>query len=465
MLRGVLLVVGLLATSLSVLAHPLPNMRYDRVVHVRVSATRVVVKYTLDLNDWTMALDGAKILKPEETKNLTGAMAFARKYAEKKGPLLAENLLVKLGDKPLSLVTEKVAVKPERDHLQLEFQFVGMWPVSRQSVEPFRFEDQNFEDQAGQITLTLDAVAETVELKDVVEPVDLRGKSSVDYKLGDDQRARRVAATIHFPIAIPTPVPSVLTVPTEVVVESQSRSLWQDVQTRGVAAIFDHDLGFTMILFLCAVFGAGHAFTPGHGKTMVAAYLVGERGTIAHAIVLGLTTTLAHTGSVIAVAVGFRLWYGDRPPLDAQAWLSLIGGFLIAVIGFWLLVQRIAGRADHVHLDTGSKDRRYGWWRVIMLGIGGGIIPCYDAVLIFFLAMNRGQLGSALPMLLAFSTGLAAVLMLLGIGVVLAHRAGKTRLGEWRLFRLLPIFSAFVLMILGLWFMRDAAQTLQSMAP
>ena len=118
--------------------------------------------------------------------------------------------------------------------------------------------------------------------------------------------------------------------------------------------------------------------------------------------------------------------------------------------------------ADHVHLFTESpaSARRQGWARVILLGIGGGIVPCYDAVLIFLLAANRGRLGASLPMLFAFSVGLAAVLVALGVGVVYAGRVGGRRFAERRWFRYLPVASAFALMALGLWFLRDAWQGL-----
>jgi nickel/cobalt transporter (NicO) family protein len=451
--------ITLLLTSGTLAAHPLPNLRFDRVVHVRATSTGITVKYTLDLNDWTMAIDGNRILQPEDVKNLTGPQAYAKKYAERKAPLMADNFRAKLGDAAMIFRAEKIEIEPDRDHLRFRFQFRADWPKDHATSAKWAFEDENFAEQLGQITLTLDSASEAVDLQEVVEPVDLRGKASFDYRPGDEARSRRLAATLVFANLKPAP-----SAPVEVITIEMPKQLTlvEDLRERGVAAIFDHELGFGIILLLCGVFGAGHAFTPGHGKTMVAAYLVGERGTIWHAVVLGLTTTLAHTGSVIAVALVFRFAYGDKPPLEAQVWLSLIGGLLIAAVGFWLFVQRLAGRADHVHLNLGSPEDkpRYGWARVILLGLGGGIIPCYDAVLIFFLAANRGQLGAAIPMLFAFSTGLALVLVALGIGVVLANRAGRKRFAEWRVFRYLPVVSAFVLMALGLWFVRDAVQAL-----
>ena len=451
---------ALLVVAPAAAAHPLPNLRFDRTVHVRVGEGGVSVKYSLEVNDWTMALDGSRVLRPEDVQGLTGSLSYARKYAGRKAPLLADSLRCTLGGVGLAFRVVKVEVEPDRDHLRLRFQLAADFPPGS-TGGAFVFEDQNFEDQAGQITLTLDAAGPGVDLADAVEPTDLRGKSSAEYKPGDDRRARSLSATVTLPVA-PAPASTAAVEEPVEVGAAGPLSLADDLRARGVAALFDHDLGFGLLLLLCVVFGAGHAFTPGHGKTMVAAYLVGERGTVWHAVVLGITTTLTHTGSVILVAALVRSAYGDAPPALAQAWLALVGGLLITGVGAWLFVQRLSGRADHVHLftDAPAAGRRRGWLRVVLLGVGGGIVPCYDAVLIFLLAANRGRLGAALPMLLAFSAGLAAVLVALGVGVVLAGRAGGRRFAERRWFRYLPVASAFVLTALGLWFLRDAAQAL-----
>ena len=348
-MRSLSLAILLLAAP-AALAHPLPNLRFDRAVHVRVGSAGVTVKYALEINEWTMAIDGNRVLKGEETAGLTGPLAYAKAYAARKAPLLADGLRGTLGGVPLEFRATKVEVGPDRDHLRLRFEFAAAFPDGA-TGGAFAFADQNFEDQAGQMALTLDASHPGVDLADVVEPADLRGKSSTEYGPGDGERSRRVAAVVTLPTPAPTAPPPAP--PVGSVVEAVGeRSLADDLRARGVAAIFDHDLGFGLLLALCVLFGAGHAFTPGHGKTMVAAYLVGERGTVWHAVVLGLTTTLTHTGSVIAVAGAFFLAYGDAPPALAQAWLSLAGGLLIAGVGFWLFVQRLGGRADHVHLTA-----------------------------------------------------------------------------------------------------------------
>ena len=197
-------------------------------------------------------------------------------------------------------------------------------------------------------------------------------------------------------------------------------------------------------------------------------------------------TTISHTGSVILVAIILQTVYGERVPAVTEAVLKLLGGLLIFAVGVWLFLQRVRGRADHVHLFAGHDhhhhgdghahghdhdhhnhghpvvpaDRPFGWARVILLGLAGGLIPCWDAVLLLLVSISAGRLGSAIPLLIAFSLGLAAVLVALGVAVVYAHRLGGSRFGESRWFQRLPIVSAVFLLGIGLWFARDGAQTL-----
>ena len=256
------------------------------------------------------------------------------------------------------------------------------------------------------------------------------------------------------------PVEAAPVEPPTVTLASDERGTFAKIRDRGLLALFESELGLGIVLLLAAGFGAAHAFTPGHGKTMVAAYLVGERGTVGHAVALGLTATLAHTGSVIGVAIALYAVYGNTAPATAQGWLMMAGGLLIFLVGFWLFVQRIRGHADHVHLFQDRPAARVGWLRVVLLGLGGGIIPCWDAVLLFLVAMAQGRIGFAIPLLFAFSTGLALVLVFLGVGVVYAHRTGGRYFAGRTWFRYLPVASAVLLVLLGIWFLRDGYQAL-----
>src|SRR5688572_29130704 len=98
MARFLLAIVGVACVLGGGQAHPLPNLRYDRVIHVRVAPGGVTVKFTLEMNDWTMVLDGKNLIPTEEARDLTGPLAYAKKYAEKKAPLIADNLRGTLDD-------------------------------------------------------------------------------------------------------------------------------------------------------------------------------------------------------------------------------------------------------------------------------------------------------------------------------------------------------------------------------
>src|SRR5208283_36861 len=116
-----------------------------------------------------------------------------------------------------------------------------------------------------------------------------------------------------------------------------------------LALLLDSQRGFWVLLLLSACFGAVHALTPGHGKTLVAAYLVGERGTVWHALLLGVVTTLTHTGAVLALAACLMWFYPGAVPAQVQTVLGFGGGLLVAGLGFWLLLTRLAKRPDHFH--------------------------------------------------------------------------------------------------------------------
>jgi ABC-type nickel/cobalt efflux system permease component RcnA len=222
---------------------------------------------------------------------------------------------------------------------------------------------------------------------------------------------------------------------------------------------------------LAGFFGAVHALAPGHGKTLVAASLVGEHGTVWHALILGLVTTITHTGAVLALAGILLVVNPDRLPN-----LELFGGLMVAGMGLWLLLRRLAGQADHLHLggqghhhhshDHSQADHFHnetswrnlvpasptvgGWWGLVALGISGGIVPCYDAIIMLIFAVSARKLWLALPLLLAFSAGLAGVLIVIGILVVQVKGFASSRLGVGKWFKSLPILSSILVIILGL---------------
>ncbi len=97
-----------------------------------------------------------------------------------------------------------------------------------------------------------------------------------------------------------------------------------------------------ILLGLAISFGVGavHALTPGHGKGIIAAYMVGERGKLSHALTLAGTMTVTHTSSVVVLGLIALLASRVIMPQVLTPWLSLLSGVLILVVGGSLLLQR-----------------------------------------------------------------------------------------------------------------------------
>ncbi len=490
----------LLLAGAPALAHPLPNFRYDRRIDVRLQPKYVEVRYGLDVSFWTIFTDSQKLFTPQEIEEMGGKLsAVSKRYCEKMAPLLAKGLEAKLGGTVLTFRVVKLEVEQDRDHARFRFVFQAPWRVAGGGPEnAFAFEDHNFETDNGAVALVVQADETALDIKELVEPEDLRRKDPSQYKPGDADRARKASATFTAPTLPPLtpdkPPPTAESLPEPVVAEDKpDDSFVTLLMERGPKALFDTNFGLGMLLLTAGIFGAFHAFAPGHGKSVAAAFLVGEQGTFRQAVLLGLSTTFAHTGSVILIAGIFYLRYRDAVPQDAQHWLGLIGGLLVLFVGMWLFMRRLRGQVDHVHLFGGCADMcgnhaappkipecrvpvrepdangenlltlqlvpkktPLSWLRVVLLGIGAGAIPCVDAVLLLMLAVSAGKLALALPLLVAFSIGLSAVLVLVGAMVVALHRAGRRVSGENGWFRLLPTISAVLLMGMGLWMARDA---------
>jgi nickel/cobalt transporter (NicO) family protein len=119
-----------------------------------------------------------------------------------------------------------------------------------------------------------------------------------------------------------------------------------------------------ILILTTLLWGAGHALTPGHGKTIVAAYLVGTRGTVRHAAILGFTVTLTHTAGVFALGVVTLFLSRYILPELLYPWLGVASGVLVLAVGFSLLYRRlhrepwIGSEAPRLHTHLDGDDRR-----------------------------------------------------------------------------------------------------------
>ncbi len=489
----------LLLAAAPAMAHPLPDSRYDRELDIRIQPQKVEVRYTLSVSFWTMFRDSRKLFTSQEIEEMGGRLReVSKRYCEKMASILAAGLDAKLGNTKITFRATKLEVEQDRDHAKFRYVFQAPWRVNGGGPEnSLTFEDHNFATETGAVWLTVKADETVLDVRDLVEPEDLRKRDPSQYKPGDAERARKASATFVAPTLPPLapdkPPPPPEPTPDPAVEEKPPEDFLTLLFERGPKALFDTNYGLGMLLLAAGIFGAFHAFAPGHGKSVAAAFLVGEQGTFRQAVLLGLSTTFAHTGSVILIAGIFYLRYREAVPQDAQHWLGLIGGLLVLFVGMWLFMRRLQGQVDHVHLFGGCADMcgnhaappkipecrvpvrepetngeqmfslqlaptksPLSWVRVVLLGIGAGAIPCVDAVLLLMLAVSAGKLALALPLLIAFSIGLSAVLVLVGSLVVALHRAGRKVSGERGWVRVLPTISAVLLMGMGLWMARDA---------
>jgi nickel/cobalt exporter len=233
-------------------------------------------------------------------------------------------------------------------------------------------------------------------------------------------------------------------------------------------------------LLAAAALGGFHALTPGHGKTVLAAYLVGTRGTARHALGLGLAVTVSHTIGVALVAL-LIVAAGNVIPADQyQHAVAVLSGLMIAGIGAWLLaggIRTVAGRKrdkqdhgpdhdqghdhnehdghahahGHSHLPAPGRELR--WRALFALGLSGGIVPSTSALIILLATVTSGRAAYGLVLVVAFGVGMAVVLS--GVGLALVYTRGIVeraphRRSLDRVTAALPVLTAVVVFGIGL---------------
>jgi nickel/cobalt transporter (NicO) family protein len=464
-------------------AHPVPRRAHDRTIEVlllsRPNKDRLLiqVRYRLEVDEFTVVFDDLPAVGDKiDLKKLREPREFYEAYTALYAPVLAGNLLAKLDDQVLTFTcrSSRYTLRDERNvplgHLRYDFVFETIAAVNPElASHRLKFREGNYEFEEGSIRLGL-GPAPTIAIDSRVEPdAALKEKSRVDLGPGEEAKLRLIDITFHAGSSAVSERAAVSREPASTTGANEASE-----QSSLLALLLDDRRGFLVILALAAGFGAAHALTPGHGKTLVAAYLVGEHGTAFHAVILGLVTTITHTGAVIVLAAVLLFIFPKAVPADMQMLLGFVGGLLIAGMGAWLLLRRLGGGADHFHIGGGhhhhgppksSDGEKVGWMRLVILGISGGIVPCWDAVIMLGCAISVQRLWLALPLLLAFSAGLASVLIIIGLGVIYLKGYADARVGQSRLVQLLPLASALVVTAIGLGLCYDSVHARRVTAP
>ncbi len=485
----------------SAFAHLSDKDAHDRVIRVsceRKNEDHVLVRvaYQLDVSETTMGLEALRLFRGKlNIADYRGKRKeFHRDYMKLYAPLLANGLEARLGKKELTFrcKSQKATTTDDKGrklgHVRCLFAFEAEGRVP--TKKPFRlsFSEIHFDPGAGSVDVGLGEVKGLSVKSKSEAPAALKKKGIIELSADDEQRLRSVSAEL-----------AVLTSAKTITLRDVAPSKDEDEQPESprkdhaddhhesglLDLVFDAKYSFPILLILATIFGAGHALTPGHGKTLVAAYLVGERGTIFHAIILGLVTTLTHTGVVIVLAG--VLWFVPLSEATRQSIMTTIGlvmGLAIACAGFYLLLRRLAGQSDHFHIGGHGHHHHHGdhhhehavttepsatettkdaakkpgvsWVALILMGITGGIVPCWDAIVLLAYSIGKGWFHLALPLILAFSAGLAGVLVAVGVMVVTVKGFAESRFGSGTFTKALPIISSVVVIVLGLWLCYDA---------
>jgi nickel/cobalt transporter (NicO) family protein len=449
-IRGAILAIGLIVSASLVVpavssAHPLGNFSVNHLAQVSVSADRVDVRYILDEAE----------IPTFQQRGVPDATLLARKRAE------VERQLV------LTVDGRRVALRPSG-------KATISHPIGQGGLRTTRVE------------LPLSAAvakARRVDLRDGTYPGRVGWKAIVarpgrgtavrsSVPAGDPTKGLRVypADVLKSPVDVrearlqAEPGAGSLTAPDGSRTVSATSSRRAD---EGLTKVFgDAAAGEgVLLLLLLAAFGWGavHALSPGHGKAMVAAYLVGTRGRPRHAVALGLTVTVTHTIGVFALGAITLALSQYVLPETLYPWLNLVSGLLVVVVGATVLrshLRRVRARrhAHHHHDHSHDHDHDHGHSHLpqepgmrglVAMGAAAGLIPCPSALVVLLGAVAQGQIALGMLLIVAFSVGLAATLTVLGLAVVLASRAmGRVRVSP-TLVTALPAASAVLIVIVG----------------
>jgi nickel/cobalt transporter (NicO) family protein len=412
-------------------AHPLGNFSVNHLVTVSVSSNRVDLRYMLDQAE----------IPTFQERDLPRAEVLARKQGEVKRAL---HLTVDGHAVPLVQGLGKLSAPPGQGGLPLTRLELSL-SAAVHTPRSVRVDDETFPDRVGWKAVVAQpgkgtAVRSTAPSGDPTDGLRHYPKDMLSSPL-----AKRTAM---FTV---TPGTGTLTAPKAV-----GGPTTTDRSGDGFAGVFADAAagkGALLLLILTAFgWGAIHALSPGHGKTMVAAYLVGTRGTAKHALGLGATVTITHTIGVFALGLVALLLAQFILPEQLYPWLSLVSALLVLGIGASVLRSRLRARKrghghhhhhhDHDHEAPSKKT-------ILALGASAGLLPCPSALVVLLAALASHQIPLGIGLILVFSLGLAATLTCLGLLVVYAQRLSARLRVPGRITMLVPVLSSLAIVAIG----------------
>lgn len=450
------LVVAFCAIPLTALAHPLGNFTINHHIAVTMSESDMSIGYVLDLAEIPafqeinrLDEDGDGVASTEELDNYSAIRCVE----------LGEGLEVDLDARPLPKAsTEHLAVTlPGQNQvptLRIECQYEA---AIESGVVTIR--NINYSERIGWAEIIVSSASVPIETD---LPSESRSAYLTEFPQGDLDETPDVRwgeVRVGRGITVAGSAAPLLALD----------SAFDGEQTGFLAAVIA--MGAALVL------GAGHALAPGHGKTIVAAYLVGTRGTPRQAVGLAAATAVSHTAGVAilgVIAAGASVVF---EPTALYPYLSALAGFVVLVVGLRLLwlattsrghghthagaghVHRHHSGLDHAHTQDDARQGdetspRLGWKAVAALGFSGGLVPSASAVVLLLGALRLGRAWFGVVLVITFGIGMASALVGSGLLAVAAHRFGwrwwSARRPDSTMWRWVPHAAASAVVVLGL---------------
>ena len=448
----------------AVFAHPMGNFTINHYSGIYVENGWIEIRYLIDMAE-------IPTFQELQRSGLTGRVDDPRlqEYLSSQGQAFMRGLRITLNGVPvsLSLATQDVIFPVGAGNLPtMKFRFVYHSEVTEGCLSAscqLNYEDNNFADHAGWKEIVIVPGAGVSISASTVPRQDKSGELS-NYPtdlLNSPPQQLNAQANLSF-VKSRGEAASALSALSEETRQSAQHSSnsvgavsHRDLDLQGTKAgltanqqgtprnsftelIGTKKIGLGIALLaalISAGLGALHALEPGHGKTIVAAYLVGSRGTARHAFLLGMIVTTAHTAGVYLLG-GITI-YAQKYILPERIYpfLGVLSGILIAGMGCYLFLQRylgegfshkheypVGGENKAVESSQTPKSRKISTRQLAVLGVTGGIIPCPAALVVLLSAVALHRTVFGLYLIVAFSLGLAGVLIAMGIFAVYAGR-------------------------------------------
>jgi ABC-type nickel/cobalt efflux system permease component RcnA len=483
---AMLIVAGLGLGSQTSLAHPLGNFSVNRYSSLQVGWDTLELHYLLDLAEIpTFQEIQERGLVPE------AGHPDLHNYLARQVMSLQEGLLVELDGQrlPLQGTVTEVRFPPGAGGLptlRLGLVYRAALPLTADTLYHVRYHDTNFPGRPGWQEIIATA-GPGVTLRHSSVPTTDRSHALTDYPLDLLSSPPQVVTAyllLHWD-GVPGPATAIQSLPSP---PSEGIASTVEAPTPGpptprytpphnafVALVTAQQLSVAVVslaLLVALGLGAFHALEPGHGKTVVAAYLVGQRGTVRHALYLGAIVTASHTVGVYVLGVVTLYASHYVLPERLYPWLGVLSGMMITGLGGYLFMRRYAGTRsrqvhvlqEHHHAQTHRQAHQrqqhhhhqvvagdtITYRELLTLGLTGGMVPCPAALVVLLSAISFHRVGFGLLLIVAFSIGLATVLMAIGVLMVYARRfMSRFREEGPLLTRWLPLTSAAVVTLFG----------------